>query len=505
MVGSSRDVRWIALVLSALALVACSESAAPVQPVDTARRWGAIAFKPCSLVSPFATGSVEAQCATWRVAENPAAPKGRQIDLNIAWLPATDEGNADADPVVFLAGGPGQAATETWPLVDPAFTAVRKRRNVLLIDQRGTGKSHPLICRDGEGGSAVVDRRNATLEGAVEFARTCAAGLDADPRYYTTTDAVRDLESVRAAVGAETLNVIGVSYGTRVAQRFAATHPTRVRTLVLDSVVPNTLVLGTEHARNLDVALGQQFARCRSSATCSKRFGSDMDAQLRGLMAKLKDAPVEVDYADPMTGESRRETATSDTVAGLTRMFSYGPQAAALLPMVLSEAQAGRYGPLMALSQLISAQMSESIMHGMQLSVICSEDADLFAADPKDGDTVLGTGLSDVLLAQCKAWPKGMRPKDFHTPLTSKVPTLLMSGEFDPVTPARYGDDVATTLPNSRHLVLRGQGHNVVGVGCMPKLLAKFMETADAKALDAACLKTVDYVPPFTGFNGWEP
>lgn len=505
MAGSSVLMRCVAPLAMAVALASCAGGDAPIAASDGQRRWGDIAFKPCSLVSPFATSSIEAQCATLRVAENPAAPNGRRIALNIAWLPATSEGNAAPDPVMFLAGGPGQAATEAWPMVDPAFAAVRKHRHVLLVDQRGTGKSHPLVCRDKAGGSNVLEREDLSVEGAVAFARDCAARLDADPRFYTTTDAVRDLDSVRAALQVDALNLVGVSYGTRVAQRYAATHPTRVRTMVLDSVVPNTLVLGTEHARNLDVALGQLFARCKDSATCSKRFGTDIDAQLRALMAKLKATPVEVEFADPMTGETKRETATSDTVAGLTRMFAYGPQAAALLPMVLSEAQAGRYGPLMALSGMVGTQTSESIMHGMQLSVICAEDADLFVVDPKDTDTVLGTGLSDVFLAQCKAWPTGTRPKDFHTPLNSKVPTLLMSGEFDPVTPARYGDAVARTLPNARHLVLRGQGHGVAGVGCMPKLLAKFMETADAKGLDAECLKTVDYIPPFTGFNGWEP
>jgi pimeloyl-ACP methyl ester carboxylesterase len=107
--------------------------------------------------------------------------------------------------------------------------------------------------------------------------------------------------------------------------------------------------------------------------------------------------------------------------------------------------------------------------------------------------------------AQCEAWPQGARPADFRAPLTGKMPVLILSGEFDPVTPPRYGDEVAKSLPNGRHLVVRGQGHNVLPVGCLPKLFARFVDTADAKTLDAHCLDSVPYAVPFTGFYGWEP
>ncbi|SDQ22174.1 alpha/beta hydrolase fold [Pseudoxanthomonas sp. CF385] len=496
--------RTLAPALGALMLAGCN-GAAPGPDQQAVRHYGDLAFTPCTLTAPYLTTTVEAQCATYDVAEDPAKPAGRKVALNIAWLPATNEGAATEDPVFFLAGGPGQSAVQVWPAIDGAFREVRKSRHIVLVDQRGTGKSNPLSCKDDEGRNAYGDAEDMSEASSVEFARACAASLQADPRFYTTTDAVRDLDSVRKALGAAKINLVGGSYGTRVAQQYAMHHPDSTRSVVIDGVVPNELVLGSEHARNLDAALALQFQRCQADATCKGRFGDDLRGQLRALMTRLAATPVSTEYRDPSTGELVTGEVTAGTVAGITRMYSYYPQGAALLPLVLNEAQQGRYGSLMSLAKLLETQVGDQFMHGMQLSVICAEDADLLKKDPADGDTVLGSALGDTLKAQCGAWPTGTRPADFHTAWTSDIPTLVASGEMDPVTPPRYGEQVLRTLSNGRHLVLKGQGHGTFAVGCMPKLLGRFLETADAKGLDATCLDSLDYVPPFTRFNGWEP
>ncbi|WP_454832856.1 alpha/beta hydrolase [Pseudoxanthomonas wuyuanensis] len=488
---------------AALLLTACNGAAPPVESAN--RHYGDIAFEPCTLTTPYAGNNVQAQCARLDVAENPDAPEGRKIALNLAWLPATSEGAATADPVFFLAGGPGQAAVEAWPSIDAAFAEVRKQRHIILVDQRGTGQSHPLSCVDAEGNNAYGDIADAGEEANRRFAQRCAERLDADTRFYTTTDAVRDLDIVRQALGAETINLVGGSYGTRVAQQYAMRYRQHTRAIVIDGVVPNALALGSEHARNLDEALAMQFQRCQQLPACADRFGSDLREQLRSLMQRLAQQPQPVEYRDPSSGQLKQGTLDVGSVAGLTRMFSYAPQAAALLPLVLNEADQGRYAPLMALAQMLQNQLGDQFMHGMQLSVICAEDADLLQSNPADGDTVLGDSMNVLLKAQCSVWPSGRRPDDFHEPLRSEVPALLLSGELDPVTPPRYGDQVVRFLPNGRHLTLRGQGHGTFAVGCVPKLMGRFLESADAKALDAACLDTLDYVPPFTSFNGWEP
>lgn len=500
-------VRLLAVALTTACLLpGCDAPETPDTTTGTAeRRFGDLAFEPCTLTDAMGSGNIEAQCARFTVPEDRARPDARAIALNIAWLPATQEGAAAPDPVLLLAGGPGQAATEVWPQIDRAFAEVRKNRDVILVDQRGTGQSNPLTCEDAEGDALVPAETDTGGASLAELAKRCLTGLDADPRFYTTTEAVQDLEAVRAALGAPQVNLIGVSYGTRVAQQYTARYPERTRTIVLDGVAPNDLVVGGEFARTFDRALALQDARCEQTASCKARFPTGLRTQLRQLKAKLEAAPVEVEYRDPGTGKIERGTLTADTLTGLSFAFSYMPQLASLLPVVIDEAAGGQYGPLMALSTIAEKSISGQMSRGMQLSVICAEDADRYRPDPADADTVLGPDLSRMFFSACSVWPKGSRPAGFNTPLQSKVPALLMSGELDPVTPPEYGERVLKGLPNGRHVVLRGQAHNVFHIGCMPKLLSQFIESADAKALDTGCLKSVDFVPPFTGFNGWEP
>ena len=473
------------------------------------RKFGQLTFVPCTLAPEFGVQTVEAQCSSLDVPENRATPGGRKIKLAIAWVPARRE--AEPDPIFMLAGGPGQSALESFPGIAPAFDEARKHRDVILVDQRGTGGSNPLLCHDKPAaamasGAAVNADADEDPGATRAFAESCLKEVSthADVRFYSTTEAIQDLDDVRRALGVDKTNLIGVSYGTRVAQQYAKRYPAHTRTATLDGVVPNSLVLGNEFAGNLEDSLDRQFARCSQDKLCVGKLG-DPRARLTSLLAMLKSSPPRVHYRDAITGEAREEPLTAGHVAVLARMFAYAPQAATLLPLVLNEAAQGRYEPLMALSHLLATTLGKEITQGMQLSVICTEDASELKANPADANSLLGNALVDSLLAQCPAWPHGTRPPDFRAPLSGPVPVLLMSGEFDPVTPPRYADAVAKTLPNSRQLVVRGQGHNVLPVGCMPRLFAHFLDQADAKSLDASCLKTVPYSPPFTGFYGWEP
>ena len=503
---------WTAVLAALCCLSACSsgdDAATATSPKDAGRRtFGSIAFEPCTLSGALASSNVDAQCARFEVPENPQQPDGRRIPLNVAWLPAGDKGSKAPDPVFFLAGGPGQAATEYATEVDVALREVRKHRDVVLIDQRGTGKLSPLACRDANGTELRLPADEEVDANAVAgFAARCAKALEgkADPRFYTTTQAIGDLDAVRAALGVEQVNLVGVSYGTRVAQQYAARYPQHTRSLVLDGVAPNDLVVGGEFARTFERALELQSAHCQSLPTCRERYPRDLRTQLRGLKVRLEAAPVQVDFRDPATAQRRRDTLTADTVVGLTHLFSYMPQMMSLMPVVIDEADRGEYAPLMALAQLATRSMDGRMSRAMQWSVICAEDADRYTPDPADADTVLGAETGPAFFAACTSWPHGTRPASFDTPLKSDVPALLLSGEIDPVTPPAYGERVLKGLPNGRHFVLRGQGHNVGATGCLPKLVGQFVESLDAKSLDAKCLDSVGYVPPFTGYNGWEP
>jgi pimeloyl-ACP methyl ester carboxylesterase len=494
------------LLAFALALAGCgapSETPGPHAGPDGGLRYGALSFKSCAL-SVTRGPSIEAWCAKLPVPENHEAPDGRTIELAIALV--TADGQASSDPIVMIAGGPGQSALESYPLVHGAFADALRNRHVLLVDARGTGNSHPLPCKDAEGRSAVMEEGEATVEAARAFAERCRDELSAaaDLRYYTTSDHIRDLDLVREKLGIAKLNLIGISYGTRVAQQYAKRYPQHTRTVTLDSVLPNSIVLGSEHARNLDAALRRVFQRCREDAACMRNLG-DPAEKLAAVRQRLRAgglAPVR--YRDPLSGEWRIEAPQYFHLGTLLRLYAYQPEVAAMLPLIVNDAAAGHYESLLAQARAVYASVADSIMHGMQLSVLCTEDPEL-APNPQDAETVMGTEFVDFVLAQCDVWPKGVRPADFRMPLTSDLPVLVISGEFDPVTPPRYGDEVVASLPNGRHIVAPGQGHNVIGAGCMPKLFAQFLESADARALDESCLQRLVAAPPFAGNYGWEP
>ncbi len=495
---------------SAAAAAAPATSTRATANATPVRKYGRIDFTPCVLTSGQGLRPVEAQCATFDVPEDRANPKARTITLNIAWLPADAKDGGAPDPIFFLAGGPGQAATDYAAQVDMALDEARKQRGIVLIDQRGTGKSNPLDCRDGEGEPLKFDETAQLDEAALSaYVGQCLKSLAgrADPRFYTTGEAIADLDAVRAALGVEKINVMGGSYGTRVAQQYAMHYPQHVRSVVLDGVAPNRVVVGGEFAQRLEEALRKQDQQCARLPACKARYAGsgDLIARLGALKSRLAATPVQVSYRDPGTNAPRQDTLTADTLMGLTHGVSYVPQLSSLLPLVVSEAEAGRYEPLMAIARFWSNQVGDTLNRGMQWSVVCAEDAPRYVPDPKDAGTLLGPDMARVFFLACQQWPRGTAAADFATPFKSALPVLLLSGELDPVTPPSYGDEVARNLANGRHLVLRGQGHGAMSLGCTPKLLGRFFETADAKGLDAKCLDSLSYVPPFTSFNGWEP
>lgn len=492
------------LVVAATYLACLAHGAAGAAAPERGVEFGALTFAPCTLATPGQAGTLAARCATLRVPEDRSRRGGRRIELAVAWVPSTSKTPA-ADPVLFLAGGPGQAALEAFPAVVPAFRDALRRRNVILVDQRGTGLSHRLECPRaiGDDPSAAFDLADPAV--ARDLARRCLAEIDdADPRFYTTSDYVADLDAVRTALGLGAVNLVGVSYGTRVALEYLRRHPAHVRAVVLDSVVPPSLILGSEHARNLDAAIDAQFARCEGDPRCRERFGSPR-ARLDALLARLRAQPVTVAYADPLTHERREDALTAEVLAGVVRLHAYSPPLIAMLPMLLEAAAEGRYETLMAQARMIEQLVGEQISLPLQLSVSCAEDAPWLVPDPADRTTLMGASLVDFLTAQCEAWPRGRVPPDFHASIVVRHPVLLLSGEFDPVTPPRYGAAVAADLSNARHLVLRGQGHSVLGAGCTPRLLGTFLERPQPAAIDAGCLDALGYVPPFAGAYGWEP
>jgi len=470
---------------------------------------GQLEFRACELAQKLSGATTAAFCTPFSVAEDPNKPNGRKIDLKVALIKSDDE-RADGDLVVFFAGGPGQAAVDTYPQIAAALSPLRKHHHILLVDQRGTGESHPLSCDDEAEKDKAAKKNDEEPSGHTQAFRDrltkCLAKVqaNADPAQYTTTNAVRDLEALRQALGAPQFDLVGVSYGTRMAQQYLMRHPEGVRSAVLDSVAPNELVFAQEFAQNLEDALKAQFALCSKTPECAKAFG-DPYASLIKLRDALREKAQEYAFRDPVTFNASAMRLTDRRLAGLVRLFAYAPETAALLPLSIAEGLKGNYTPLAGQTQLLQQDMSATMNGGMQASVVCAEDADLLHDAPELKSTLLDASLIDAVRAMCAVWPRGTRPADFHNPIQSDKPVFVLEGELDPVTPPRYGEQVMKGLSNARLLVAKGQGHNVIGRGCIPKLVGEFVEKLEPKKLDTSCADVLGPLPALINFDGAAP
>lgn len=462
----------------------------------------ALPLAACHLSVAHSPARVAAECGSFAVAENRAEPAGRTIELQVAVIPATTR-RRTPDPLVFITGGPGQAALESFVDARGAFSRISRSRDIVLVDQRGTGGSNRLSCQPPEDWDPV----QATPEQHRTLVSDCLEALDGDPRYYTTSVAVRDLADVLDALGYGTVNLYGISYGTRVAQAFARRYPDRVRAVILDGIVPMDLALGPGISLDAQRALEMMFERCAAAAACAERFPM-LEADFAALQARLQEGPVRLVLADPVSGELGEHEFTADWLRGVVRLFSYAPETVAILPLLIDHAaRTGDFVPLAAQALLVSRQMDESIATGMHNAVVCTEDLPFVTAGAGAGneDTYLGVGMLESLRAVCEVWPQGEMDEDFKEAWSSDLPVLILSGEADPVTPPRNGEHALTTLPNARHLVGQGQGHGMYARGCTPQLMEQFIETAATDALDAACLDRLRPEPFFLRFTGPDP
>lgn len=500
MVARSASQACAALLLLHLPLLLIA-----AEPLSTVKGAAprALALEPCELRGTQGYGRVEAECGTLRVAENPADPDGRQIELFVTRIPALGQDPAP-DPLTVINGGPGASSVDLYVDLQGAFAPVRRERDIVIVDQRGTGRSSPLTCEMPAQPISTFDP--AAIEAAT---KRCLETLAADPRFYTTAIAVADLDRVRTLLGYAKLNLYGVSYGTRVAQHYLRRHPDAVRSVILDGVLTPDQPLGPDIAINAQQALDAIFARCSDQPACRSRF-PDPAAQFGRLAEQLRSTPREVSLADPLTGRPATTPLTYGHLAATVRILSYAPESAALVPLVLDEAEARQnFTPLALHASRIERELGSSINLAMHNSVVCSEDVPFYAnlegLWPELDRTYLGTDQVRMLQTICAHWPRGPVDPDLREPLRSDTPVLLLSGERDPVTPPAYAERVAATLQSGRHVIAPGQGHGVAGRGCIPELIGDFVRTGTTEGLDTRCVARLAPDPFFVDLMGPPP
>ncbi len=476
--------------------------APPTTPSPAARP---LILSSCELEDPSGIGAVAAECGDLAVLENPTDPRGRRIKLRVARVAAINR-RKQPDPLFVLAGGPGMAATVFYASAAFAFERIHRDRDIVLIDQRGTGRSNPLDCALDDD---VLYR--ATDAEVVDEARRCLAALSskANVAYYTTSIAVQDLDHVRAALGYELINLYGVSYGTRVAQHYMRRFPERTRSVILDGVVPPQLALGPAIALNAEAALTRVLARCATESDCQSRF-ADPAAAYRLLRHSLQANPVSVSLPDPTGGQPTTFQFSSYHLATVLRLATYTSEQAALLPLMLHRASvSGDFTPLAAQFLLVNRTYGNALAYGMHNSVVCSEDVpfyDLTTVNRAEIDkTYLGSSQLDGLRNICAIWPHGPIDRDFHAPLHSGIPVLLLSGSDDPVTPPADAELARRGLTHSLHLILRGFGHGQLTAPCISGLMAKFVGRAAVAGLDVSCARDDRPMPFFISYGGPPP
>lgn len=486
-----------ALLLAASFAVALAADAAPT---------AALKLAPCEIKASFGTQTRDAECGTWKVAEDPTKPTGKQIELKVAVVRArAKERDKAPDPVFFLAGGPGQSAIDGFMGAPQAFERILRKRDVVLLEQRGTGGSNRMQCPDDPELEGTADYDRAKM---IEATRKCLAALPGDPALYTTSLAIDDLDAVRRALGYDAINLYGGSYGTRVALSYLKYHEASTRAVIIDAVVPQDMALGPAIAVESQRALDTAFARCAADPVCAKSFPT-LTQDFETLKARLRKGPVKVAMRDPVDGAPLETELNYAQMSGAVRMLLYSPESAAVLPLLLHQAAAGDLAPLTAQVLLTLRQITDMLALGMHNSVVCVEDAPFYEDDPAgaalEEASYMGGVASRAIRDMCSVWPKGPMKQGFKEPVTSAKPVLLLSGEHDPITPPAYAEHAARTLTNSRHIVAPGQGHTVLARGCLGKVAAAFLDDLDPKGLEVGCVKALGATPLFVRFSGPEP
>ncbi len=437
----------------------------------------------------------ELRCGTYEVYEDRTAMRGRRIGLKVLVLPALN-GRRAPDALFILAGGPGQAATNLAGFVSRTFARVRQERDIVLVDQRGTGGSNGLECN--LYGNSLPGHLGDLFP--LEAIKACYAQWDqrADLRFYTTSLAMDDLDDVRAALGYETINLFGTSYGTRAAQVYMRQFPERVRTVILKGVTPISETIPPNIARDAQRSLQLVIEDCEKSATCRKSF-PNFRREFADVLARLEKGSVGVQLSNGESSKVERGELSHGAFITTLRSMLQSTATIAQLPMLIHEAYKGNYSPYAREVLAIRRGFSQSVSIGTFLSVINSEDMRLIDPGQSDG-TFMGDYYYRQLRQACELLPRGEIPPGYREPALSTMPVLLISGHFDPATPPQYGDVIAQNLRNGRHIVVRNGSHSYTGLSpCIDNIMADFIIRAGVRDLDASC---ADRIPPIAYLVG---
>lgn len=463
---------------AAALLASCATASNPTEAQATA-----IAPLQLSTCRPEGA-SRDMRCGVYSVPENRAEPNGRRLNLNVVVVPARSP-TLDSTPIFFLSGGPGQAATEAAAFL--ADTWESDAHDVVLVDVRGSGGDNRLDCPP-----APDAGPQAYLEPAFgDHARyaNCLAALSQnhDLTQYATHIAAQDIDEVRQALGYETVNLYGISYGTRMAITYMRYYGEHVRAALLSGAVPIANRNPLYHAPAAQRAVERLDAECKADAACNATF--DVRGDLDAIMAELGARPARVTVTRPRDGAQFDVTLTAPAFFEGLRVMLYSSERSRAVPYMLRQARQGNLTPFAEAALASSAGIEDGLRLGLLLAVTCSEELPRIS-DADIASITAGTYMGELRVrnqrAACEGWPRAAIPASYYAPYTSNIPMLVISGELDPVTPPEWGERAREGFANSRHIVTPG-GHGEGGE-CIEPIAAAFMRNPHLVALDTTCV-----------------
>jgi pimeloyl-ACP methyl ester carboxylesterase len=470
-----------------------------------------LALTPCHLERL----AEEVLCGTHEVFEDRDSGSGRRLSIHLAVMPALRR-TIEPDPLFILAGGPGQGARGFAAVAARYFKTIRRTREIVLVDLRGTGASGSLDCPRDDDEMALVTGFFLDTTAVTR----CRERLTADPRHYTHANALADLDEIRERLGYARINLWGGSWGTRAALLYAMTYPHAVRSVVLDGAVSMSMEFPRTVAHDADRAFERLLSACERDPACREAH-ANARGEFAALLASLDDgsktavdparSPARVtstrDIRHPRTGVPTPVTLSRDAVAEIIRVALYTPADAARVLQIIEHAAAGDFGPLVAEAVRSASWSTDDMAIGQSMSVLCSEDlplvADVDFAREAAG-TFLRSSYADAWRRRCQQWPRG-EGLVIERHATSIAPALILSGAHDPVTGPDAGEAMAQHFPNHHHIVVQGAAHNTSFSGCVPDLIAAFITRRSIGPLDDGCATRIGWPPAVVSDAGTTP
>lgn len=439
----------------------------------------------------------EVQCGVLSRALDPSQQAGVRIDVHYMVVPALAR-RKKPDPVFFLAGGPGQSAIKVAPMLLQQFARLNNRRDLVFVDQRGTGRSAPLLCEDLRQGTLAqqldTDLRETAMAQCLVQLKKLPYG---DLRHFSTLLAMQDLDAVREKLGASKINLIGASYGTRAALEYLRQFPAAVRRTVIDGVAPPDMVLPLSFSGDAQAALEALLLACEKETAC-RALHPALRQRWEQLLASL---PQKVRVAQPLSGRIESLTMTREMALGLIHGPLYSPPLASALPFAIGQAALGRWEALLGLAFTAQPARAGDLAMGMHFSVICAEDVPRIKMSLDKPGKDFGDDFARTYQRICADWPRGDMPAGFYTVASARSAVLLLSGGLDPVTPPHHAQRVAQALGSkARHVVVPNAGHGVMTLPCMRDALPRFIDAEDdaqAAAVDLGCAGQTPRPPVF--------